>query len=358
MGHNTIYKGVSGRGFDCRGIFLLVLVILLCNFSASAQGSSVHEQVIKEIDKTEVIIERARELLREATSISSHTHLKTAIKTQREAWDELRQNHYTQALQLTQLSRKEAVKAMDVARIEQNAATSIRTTIEAVEERRDEVAQRVRMAKNPTAKRIFDQGIKQLNRARQAQKDQRLTQASRLAILAQNLIDRADRLTRGEISTSAAVENSIDRTEALLQQVMSSLTDKGAPQGKINQLRDAERLLLGARDHMAKNRPRQAMMICLQAKQKGLQLLGQINQGQGREYLDETIDDLQSFYLEVAPEIQAAGNQSARQMATDGNKLLRRARKLLKQGKVRKALQHIMASERLIKDAAEAAGVM
>jgi hypothetical protein len=339
-------------------VFLLLIASLSTAMPAAAQIGSTQDRIEAELNKTDLVINRARDIVIETVARSSRSHLDKAIQMQQKARNRFRNNRYDEALTLTTSARREAMKAIDTARIENRAQANVQATIERVDEKRNEIRALVKESGNPTANRIFTQGAEQLRRAWQAHKDKKYTEASTLATLAENLIDRAARLAKGQKSDISAVENAIERTDVLLTQIESALLDNGPNPELSKKLREAQRGLGNARNLVAEGNHRQAMNICLQIKKQGLRLLSQVGTGRGKEFLEDAIEDMSTLYLDVLPEIQASGNDRALQMAAEGHKLLRKSRTLLGENRLRKSLQHLLAAERLIKEAAEKAGVI
>ena len=82
--------------------------------------------------KTDLVINRARDMVIETVSRSSRSHLDTAIQMQQKARNRFRNNRMDEALTLTTSARREAMKAIDTARIENRAQASVQATIERV----------------------------------------------------------------------------------------------------------------------------------------------------------------------------------------------------------------------------------
>lgn len=369
MGHRQSHKvPAETRASVARrwtGLLLLPLLVGVFAPPVLPQSEVSKSAVLRELERTDRIIEKAGEIAREATAFSSYGHLQVAIDIQRKAWTTFRaglltanpDRFFERALQLTGRARREALKAMDATRIERKTQDSVQLAVDRVQERIQEVGQWVRDSGDPLANRVFDQGIEQLRRARRANLDRRYAQAARLAVLALSLIDRAGRIAHGELTAGAAVETSIERTAALLAQVEATLIERGQAPGEPPLLKEAWRLVKLAGVRLREGRARQALRLSLAARQKGLQLLGEMNQEPGEQALLELIEDLQALYAEMGPEIESVGSEKDRRTVAEGRKMLRRARVLVKEGKPRKALQHLLAAERLLKRAAQSAGI-
>ncbi|MFC1572908.1 hypothetical protein ACFL6M_04840 [Candidatus Eisenbacteria bacterium] len=348
----------GGRVF-VRAALVAVLLIVVPILAGSAQGQTgqAAEQVWREILKTDQVIEKAREFSGQVAVAASHRHLKTAVDIQRAARDEFKRKRYRQAADMTLKARREALKALDAARVERKTQESVRHALELAEEQLENTTGWVHDSGDSQARRVLDQGVEHLRRARRANRERQYAQAMRLATLASNLFDRAARIARGEITAGAAAEVSIERTRGLLTQVESTLIESGRAPNTVPGLIEAQKLLRHALESLREGRTRRALRFSLAARKEALHLLSELSQEPGESDLLETIEELQALYAEMGPEIEAAGDRQEGRMLAEGRKLLRRARQLLGGGKRREALQHMLAAERLLKEAARSAGI-
>lgn len=325
---------------------------------ASAQAGSLNNRILQELERTDLVIAKAREWTGPAVSAVARGHLDLAVELQRDAWGEYRRGpqYHRRAGELTLKAREQALKALDAARIEKKAEDAVRRTLEQAESRVPEVTDTVAQAQDPRAAAVLDQGTDHLRRARRAFLDRHYVQAARLAMLASTLIDRAARLARGEILAGSAVETSIERTGMLLAQVEVTLLEKGQAPAEARDYQEAGRLLEDARRRFREGQPRQALRLSLAARERALKAMGAVSQEPDRETLAESLADLQALYGELATDIRSAQSEKAMRQLEQGSDLLRRARELLGDGKLAEAQRHMMAAERLLRDAVESAG--
>ncbi len=344
---------------------LWLLAALVCLFLASAwlsaanaQAGSLNNRVLQELERTDRVIEKAREWAGPAVTAVARGHLELAIELQRDAWGEFRrgQQYYQRAAELTLKAREQALRALDAARIEKKAEDTVRRTLEQAESRVPEVTDTVAQSQDRQASVVLEQGTDHLRRARRAFLDRHFAQAARMAMLASTLIERAARLARGEILAGSAVEASIERSGILLAQVEITLLEKGMAPAEAGDYREAKRLLDEARRHFRDGQPRRALRLSLAARERALKAMGAVSQEPDRDTLAESLADLQALYGELATDIRSAENEKAMRQLERGNDLLKRARELLGKGELAEAQRHMMAAERLLRDAVESAG--
>ncbi len=332
---------------------------------AAAGTQAGAEEVREELDKTAEVLERASEFIRDSGVTAAHEHFQSALQFQASAKKQYLagrdqpkpERYFARAIELTLRARQEAQRAMDLARVALQTEDSVRQSIDQTAERADEVGRLVREANDPQARPVFDQALDHLNRARLADADRDLVQAARLVAIASNLLDRAARLAQNRVTAGASAAASIERTAALLGEVENALAESGRRADDVPLLQEARRLLARAREAQAAGQLRGALQASLAARQRALQLMGDLQQDPGRPRLLEAITELEALYAELGPEIEAAGGEAEKSMLDEGRRTLGRARELLERDRHRQALQHLLAAEGLLKKAARSAGL-
>jgi hypothetical protein len=357
FGPLAAHGGGRSRGARGRLLLFLALALLLSPlvFPAAAQ-SGVERDVKIELQRTDRVIERAADEIRDAVNVFSNQQLLTARDLQRRAWREFRETPpaLKLAFGLTLKARKSALKAIEAARIEKRAGENVRRAVDRAQERIAEIGERVEQSGNPLARRIFDQGVDQIRRATRAYRAGNLQQASRLAGLALSLIERSDRIAAEQITASTAAQTSLERTEALLAEVEALLRERGFPRAEAGALAEARRFLDRARESFRKGQLSNALRLSLRARRKALDLLTKLREAPRPEDLSATLDDLAALAAEMAPEIASGGSKAAARRFAEAEELLGEARHLLHEGKTKEALRILVAAETLLREAAEA----
>ncbi len=333
--------------------------------AAGATQLTGAERVQQELQKTDEVIARAFEVVRESGVTAAHQHLKGAMEVQDAARRQFEAGRgavkpdrfFARAIELTLKARQEALRSMDLARVEVRTQDSVVQAIDQAAERAAEVGGLVRAAGDAQARQVYAQAIDHLNRARRAERERDYVQAARLAMLATNLLDRAADLVPRGAAAPAGVEASLDRTASLLAEVESGLAEQGRRAEDVPLLQEARRLLAQARASFRGGEMRVALQRSLAARQQALRLLAELAQDPGRPRLSEAIDELAALYGELGPEIEAAGGRAEKSMLAEGRRALARARELLGRDKPRAALQHLLVAEGLLKKAAHSVGL-
>lgn len=338
---------------------LLALLFLAGAAPARAQTGPSPGQVKTELERTDALLARAGQEASEVRNAFTQERLRKALDIQRQAWGEFRRGTgagLKSAQTLTRNARSLALQAIEAAGIEKRARETIRTMIEEAQHRASEISPVVSASQNPLAQKLLEQGLHQLRRARRAFQGGN-PQAGRLATLARNLIDRAGRVATGLGAAISEAETSIDRAEALLAEVEARLAEEGPDAAVRALLAEALDLLAQARRALGEGHPGRAFRLSASAREKGLRALSGMRRVPDGEALMSTLEDMETLYAEMAPRIEESGPQQARNLLDQGRELLGKARRSLGEGDPAQALAALAASQALLRDAAEAAGL-
>jgi hypothetical protein len=339
------------------GLAAVLLLVLAAPVRAGGPAGPA-TQIETELRRTDTLLDRARDEVAGVRGAFAHERLRHAVETQRKAWVEFRRpaHDLRRVVALTREARAQALKAIEAAGIERRAAQGVSTLLDRAEQRGAEIEPAVRASSSDLAARLYDQGRRQLLRARRAWGESDPL-AARLASLAQSLFDRAGRVAAGEGAVSTAAASSIARTEALLAEADARLAQEAAASETKTLRAAAGDLLDRAREALRHDAQRAALRLSLQARESALRLLARLQrQPTGAELLP-ALEDLEALRGEIAPEIAASGDPRARDQLEQSGALLETARQLLAAGRIEEAVAELAAAESLLREAADAAGV-
>jgi len=315
-----------------------------------------HEQVQLELERTDALVERAGQEVAEARNTYAEERLRKARSLQRQAWGEflhgtgagLRTAH-----NLTRSARSMALQAIEAAGIEKRAHEAIGTMIERAQDRAAQISATLARSTSPLARRLFEQGLQQLARARRALKEGD-PRAARLATLAQHLIERAERAATGSGAALQAAETSVERAETLLAEATARWSEEGSPEAVRPLLDEGHALGAQARKALGEGHPGLAFRLSASAREKALHVLARLRRLPSVEELTATLDDVEALYEEMAGRIVAgpAGAQAGKAFE-HGRELLAKTRGLLGSGKLEEALAALVAAESLLRRAVE-----
>ncbi len=338
---------------------ILGVLLLAATLSGAALAQPQAHDVGRELERTDRIIERARDQIGPTTGSRASVYLNKAIELQGEARENYRKGsqYHGPAMKMTMQARDLARRALESAEIEAKAHQTIRDLIESTEDLLREADEIVRESGDPQSGRLLDGGRWQLQRAREAYRSVQYTLALRLAATARDLIQRSIERSKGvSASDPRMLDISLDRTESLLQELEIRLSEK--PDARATKVRDeAVGLQRRARDMARAQRPQQALRLTTQARQCAMEALFVLSDDPTADEVERALDLVGQLIAEMAPEIEASGSDQAGKLLRSAQDRHAEAARMLTQGKLQQALDGARIAEGLLRRSAEAAGI-
>ena len=339
-------------------ILLAVLASILFAAAASAQPGIASDPA-SELDRTDRILERAREQVGVSTSASAGGLLDKAFEQQHRARSGYRHGDratWRATYALTMEARSLARRALETAEIEVKAHASIDDLIESTRTLAQEAVVVVAEGGDPEAKRLLDGGLWQLQRAQDANRAGEYRKAIRLATTARDLVQRAIQSARGGTSSSAgAVEIAIERTQALIEEVRMSLEDSGDVRAK-KLLEEAVRLQANAIQMQKEQRFGAAMRLTTQARQAAFEAMLLVSARPEKEDVERALSVVDQLIQDASAMIAGSGSTEAAALLSSARQRAGEAREQFVKGNTQQALATARIAEGLLRRAAELAG--
>ena len=338
---------------------LLALVALCLLLPAIAAAQPHFQDVRGELERTDRILERAREQVRISITGRANDLLNQAFSIQNRARRHLYREkpQLRAAFDLTLKARDLAGRAVGTAEIEARAFESTRDLVESTLEMIDRVGGDVRDSGDEQAGRLLQAGIKQLRKAREAYLAGEYRRAIELAALARDLVQRAHHRARDAASgVSNQVETVLDRTDALLDEV--ALARTGSTDSKAERhYQEARRLQQQAWERHRQGRPRLAVQLASRARQVALDALFLLARDPDREEVERALAVVEQLLTDLSSEILASGSQKAERLLHLARQRHFEAAKQLEEDNLDRAFETARLADRLLRRAAEAAGI-
>lgn len=338
------------------GLLALTAASVLLPFPARAQPTSTNVEA--ELERTDRILERAREQVGVSTNNQAGGLLEQAVRMQREARDAFRGREYRKAMTLTLKARDLARRSLETAEIDAKATSSIRDLIDSTEEMIRDASALLRGEGNPQADRLLELSRSQLQSARDAYRGREYRKAITMAGSARDLAQRALDLARhGGSESGGALQRTLDRTQAVLQDVAGALRDS-ATNPKAQGLYDqASALHARALTLQKDGRPAQAFRLAMQARQLALEALLLLNRTYVAADVRRAVEIVDQLLADLEAEIAQARSGEATSLLDSARSRQAEAREALARGKLEAALGSARLAEGLLRRAAEAAGL-
>ena len=340
-------------------IVILSLIALMGLSAAASWAQPQFGDVRVELERTDRILERAREQCGVSVSNRPSNILREAFNIQTRAWGEYRMggSHGKPALQYTLKARDIARRALELAEIEVKAHETLRDLLDSTQEMARDALTIVRERGDPQAQKLLDSGLEQLRRSQEFYAGRDYIRAIRFVSTARDLIQRALSRARGDGGDAAgALDAALDRTQSLIEEVKIRLAARpDADAGKL--FDEAVRLQRMARDMRTQGRPGAALRMTAQARETALRVLLQINRSPDRDEAQRAIDVVGQLIEDLSPEILGAGSDEARTILDAARTRYQDSIRLLADGKTAQAVDAASIADRLLRRAAEVAGV-
>lgn len=339
-------------------LFLLVLGGSLVATVAAAQTGSGPDPA-GEIERTDRILDRARDQVGVSPSARAGNLLNTALKTQTRAkaiYDPRNRTTWRLALQLTLQARDFTRRAIETAEIEVRAHESVRDLIESTRDMTQNAATLVGERGDPEAQRLLDGGIWLLQQAQEAYRGMSYRRAIRLAATARDLVQRATQRARGDAPAGeAAVETALDRTQALIEELRVGL--EGSGDQKATRLRDEALRLQDRAVRMQRDqKPALALRLTTQARRAALEAMLTLSSRPDAEEVDRALSVVEQLIEDSAPGVLAGGSSDAADLLESARLRLAEAKDQLAKGDAPHALQTARIAEGLLRRAADSTG--
>ena len=151
------------------------------------------DRVLAQLERTQELIERARENIEDCNNERARAMVQTAADMQKRAEDAARGGRYLGALQLTMSARERVHRALRLCNLEENlqdsAERALHRTDDAISRAREEVA----AANADQAKLLLDRAVEQQQRATAEFRAERFEASLRMTLAARGLAYRAVR---------------------------------------------------------------------------------------------------------------------------------------------------------------------
>jgi hypothetical protein len=318
--------------------------------AASAQGNRDGERLRRELEKTDEVMSRARDIVRDAMSARGRQMLEAAQDVQRNAWQAFHGRRERLAFDLTMRARDEALRAIRFSESEFRAVERIRNLLDSTSDLVGEASAVVPQSGDQEAIRLFDAGRLQLTRAHEAFRDRRFRQALTLTLTSRDLLLRALRLAEDSPAASPdRLREVIERTEALAREAdaAGAADDRRARE----LLEQGNRQLDQAREAARDGRPRLAFQRAMAARERFLDVLRLSERSLGKAEVAAEVEATGRLLADEGPRIRSSGVRAAVDLLDAALARQATAEDHLARERLRPALAETKISESLVRKA-------
>lgn len=353
-----IVKRTAGALVACLVIGCFLPAVGHAEWFGSADGS---ERVKATLERTDQVIQRAVESLRDCASARGKALLEEARELQSKAWERYLATDSTVPpeliLKMTGKARDLAVSAIETCQLEFKAHEALRSLLDSTGELAREASGTVEIGSSPEARRLLEAGLRQLDQAREEYRAGEYRKAITLAGTARNLIQRAMQRAQTGFQEQglSRVTAALDRTDLLIADVFSSAGASDDPKvtSLLDRARDEQEK---AREFLARGHAAQAMARTQSARATALDALWLLQRAPRSDRIQAALDLVETLYRELAPEIRESGGAEANVLLEKAGESLAAARDHLRAGDNQRAAQAARLADSLLRRASEKSG--
>jgi hypothetical protein len=312
------------------------LVAALLAFSVAAPAfAQDRERLRSELETTQRILERAREVVEESGSPRALDPLRIAFRLQEEAVQMGRSDRprdWMNGFERTLQARKLAQRAMSIAAEQVQLEKRAQQEIFKLENLIDRLTEHADTAPSERAQQIMEMAQRRLLQSRQAFHEQHFEEAYNLAHdtrrLLENLVPR---------QPARRFERMFENTQRLLERAREVVGSVDNAQAQ-SLLERAERQFEAARRTQSEGRPEAAFRHLTQARDLAMRSLRLEEGPVDATRLDKFLEDTQRYIDAVATRIDATSTPDAMTLLDNARQRLERARAQRTNGSLRESL--------------------
>lgn len=346
----------------------LVLVSLVASLGgslgpvpAAAQlTGEPRERLEAELDRTDQVLDHAREVVGASESERARTVLANAEQAQavaRALFAECGRTNLRAcegSHKATTRARREALHAIQIARDQSGLEQEAGRAIERVAHLLDEALVMAGEHPDPRTDRLLDEARSHLERAREQYQARQFAVAIELALAAERLVRQAlDLGERGDVNPERVLRE-LERTDRLLERASPEIRDSGNERA-MRLLDQAIELQMRAHRQFDERRPLVAMRLTREAREQVLHALRMVEGPADPAGVEKALAQTDELIERVESEVRASGIEEANRLLDAGLDHQQRARDLFKEGRLNPALAQTRVARNLVLEAANLA---
>lgn len=344
-----IRRGIPSR--NQRGgklIFLMLLIVagaILClTDKAFAQ---IRWEVEKELDRTDRVIERAKEAVAESRNPKAQYLLKLAMDLQGKAKEAFDGERFWLAAKLTLRAREKAFEAIGVTKRSEENENLVLKAIERTDQIIAKAKEKVFLADNQRAFSLLEVAIRNQQRAKEFYHEHKLKVALKLTLKARESAKKSIELAEQKNKLERFARKELERTDKLIHKASPVIKGSGNPRAQDFFGKGVDRQER-TKDLFRQKRFESAIKNTQKARDFVLKALKIVEENPTPKMVEKVIRRNDDLINKVRPQIRTSGNQEAIELFEDGLSHQEKAKKYLEDGKLKAALAQAKVARRLI----------
>ncbi len=257
-----------------RKIGVLIAAIFLAVLFFSTASAQFASDLIRELEKTDQLIERAADATRKAGSIMANQHLDQAVRLQVEAKDSFRRGMFRKSYKLTMYARDQVNRSVAILKSSERNDAIVRRALERTNEILARADEAITESGSLKAASLYETSRKTQAEAMEFFRGNRLRIAFKATLKARDIARRAIAAANSNIDNEGRARRELDKTDDLISKAREQSIRLGA-NGNVSQLlTNAEDIQLRAWESLATGKFRVSLKQTMNARDVTKRALG------------------------------------------------------------------------------------
>lgn len=352
-----IRRGIPSRDHTSgKLIFLMLLIVAGAILCLTDQAfAQIREEVEKELDRTDRVIERAKEAVAESRNPKAQYLLKLAMDLQGRAKEAFGGERFWLAAKLTLRAREKAFEAIGVTKRSEENENLVLKAIERTDRIIAKAKEKIFLTDNQRAFSLLEVTIRNQQRAKEFYHEHKLKVALKLTLKARESAQKSIELAEQKNKLERFARKELDRTDKLIHKASPIIKESGSLRAQ-DLLDKGVNLQDKARDLFGQKRFKVAIKNTQKARDFVLKALKIVEENPTPRMVEKAIERNDDLINNLGPQIRASGNQEAIDLFENGLSHQKKAKQYLEDGKLKAALAQAKVARRLIIKAFDMSG--
>jgi hypothetical protein len=329
-------------------IFLMLLIVagvILClTDQALAQ---IREEVEKELDRTDRVIDRAKEAVAESRNPKAENLLKLAMNLQGNAKEAFEGERFWLAAKLTLRAREKAFEAIGVTKRSEENENLVLKAIERTDRIIAKAKEKLFLTDNQRAFSLLEVAIRNQQRAKEFYHEHKLKVVLKLTLKAKESAQKSIELAEQKNKLERFAGKELERTDKLIHKASPIIKESGSLRAQ-DVLDKGVNLQEKAQDLFGQKRFKSAIKNTQKARDFILKALKIVEENPTPGMVEKAIGRNDDLINKLGPQIKVSGNQEAIDLFENGLSHQEKAKQYLGDGKLKAALAQAKVARRLI----------
>lgn len=329
------------------GFIAGIFIFLLFSNPLSAQISP--SNIERELEKTDRLLERARQTVEESGSLQGHQYLEKAFNLQQRARDNYRQRRYRNSYRLTTQARELAAKAVGFVRQNSENREMVKRELEKTDEILSTAHNQLGLSASASqAQTLLENAYTTQKKAHEMFTRNRQRMALTATLRARDLVN----LSLDQVREKNRIARELDKTDQYIEKARTAMAESNLEEIP-PVVQKAIRAQEEAKILYKRGNFKLSLKQTLTAREIIANALKQYERSMRKETFQRTVDDLEKRYYELS-EIQSEfPNQFAEKLLQQAYDEYIRARELFQENKTERAVYHVRRCDKFLTEAAQ-----